>query len=266
MPGRQPPVRALITAEHASRRVPAAYRHLFAGAESVLSSHRAWDPGTGRLARELADKLELPLLEGQVTRLLVDLNRSAGHPRQFSEFSRRLDTDARQQLLERYWQPHWQAFRQAIESEPGRLIHIACHSFTPVLDGVTRRADIGLLYDPSRAPERDWCAALARRIADHLPNLKVRMNYPYRGTSNGLGQQHRRLYGPDRLLTMELEINSALLSSPEWRAIRQHLIAAVRTAFALAKSVDSLPSPLSECEQRKSFWTQRGEAAKKQKT
>ena len=235
MPGRQPPVRALITAEHASRRVPAAYRHLFAGAESVLSSHRAWDPGTRQLARELADTLQLPLLEGQVTRLLVDLNRSAGHPRHFSEFSRRLDADARQQLLEDFWQPHWRAFRQAIESEPGRLIHIACHSFTSVLDSVTRRADIGLLYEPSRAPERDWCATLARRIADHLPNLKVRMNYPYRGTSNGLGQQHRRLYGPDRLLTMELEINSALVSSPAWRAIRRRLIAAVGTALSLSK-------------------------------
>lgn len=229
MSGRQPPVRALITAEHASRRVPAAYRHLFVGAESVLSSHRAWDPGSRQLARALAAELRLPLLEGQVTRLLVDLNRSVGHPHQFSEFSRRLDTLARQQILERYWQPHWQAYRQAIESGPGRLIHIACHSFSPVLNGVSRRTDVGLLYDPGRESERRWCAALAERIGDQLPRLKVRMNYPYRGTSNGLGQQHRRWFGSNRLLTIELEINSALVASSHWNLTRSGLIEAFKS-------------------------------------
>jgi predicted N-formylglutamate amidohydrolase len=186
------PVSALISAEHASNAVPAAYQSLFAGAEAVLDSHRAWDPGSGELARDMSRALGVPLLEGQVTRLLVDLNRSRGHPRHLSEFSRLLEAPERERLIDHYWTPHWQAFRQAIERADHPLIHIACHSFTPELDGVVRRTDIGLLYDPSRPREKAWCRAFAGQIRQQLPGLRVRMNNPYLGTSNGMGQQHRK--------------------------------------------------------------------------
>lgn len=236
MPGRKPPVSALITAEHASNGVPPAYRALFAGAESVLETHRAWDPGTRQLAQALSRALGLPLLEGQVTRLLVDLNRSRRHRRHLSEFSRSLPQAEQAKLIQRYWQPHWQAYHDAIEAAPGLLIHIACHSFTPVLDGVERSADIGLLYDPARKSEQRWCQSLARSIGEHLPALKVRMNYPYRGNANGMGQQHRRLFDADRLLTMELELNSALLLRPEWPGVCQGLIAAIDQTLRISST------------------------------
>ncbi|TVQ35084.1 MAG: N-formylglutamate amidohydrolase [Wenzhouxiangella sp.] len=227
MPGRKPAVSGLITAEHASRRVPKAYRQLFAGAESVLKSHRAWDPGTRQLARELSESLDLPLLEGKVTRLLVDLNRSVGHPRHISEFSRNLPADQRKVLIERYWQPHWDAYRHAIEQAPGLLVHIACHSFSPEMDGVRRQADIGLLYDPGRPSEQHFCRQLAKALSEDLPGLRVRMNYPYRGNSNGMGQQHRRLFPAHRLLTVELEVNSALVNSAAWQSVRRVLAVSI---------------------------------------
>lgn len=217
----------LITAEHASQHVPEIYRHIFAGAETVLESHRAWDPGTRELAHELADALDAPLLEGRVSRLLVDLNRSATHPRLFSEFSRNLPPAERSELMASYWQPHWTAFSLAIDQAHGGLIHLACHSFTPIMNGVRRNADIGLLYDPAREPERRWCNRLAVAIGDQLPGLKVRMNYPYRGTSNGLGQQHRRIIPANLLLTIELELNSALVARADWAGVRKGLVAAI---------------------------------------
>ena len=227
MPGRKPPVSALITAEHASNLVPAACQPLFAGSESVLQTHRAWDPGTKQLAVELSQCLNLPLLEGKVTRLLVDLNRSASHPRCFSEFSRALPANERQALMASYWQPHWDAYADAVDQLPGQVVHVACHSFTPVLDGKVRTADIGLLYDPARVPERDWCRRLQAAIVEQLPGLRVRMNYPYRGTSNGLGQQHRKVFGEDRLITMELEVNTALVEDSRWDWVRAGLVEAV---------------------------------------
>lgn len=235
MPGRKSPVSALITAEHASNHVPAAYRYLFDDDPAVLESHRAWDPGTKALARELAQAWQLPLLEGQVTRLLVDLNRSARHPRCFSEFSRSLPASERRLLMNRFWQRHWTAYADAVARLPGQVVHIACHSFTPVLDGQVRTADIGLLYDPGRAAERYWCLGLQAAIVDQLPGLRVRMNYPYRGTSNGLGQQHRRLFGEDKLITLELEVNTALVDDPDWARVRAGLIKAITSLLDPAK-------------------------------
>lgn len=214
--------------------MPAEWAGLFAGHEAVLQSHRGWDPGTLVLAEALASRLKAPLLLGKVTRLLVDLNRSRGHPRHFSEFTRRLAAERRSELVERYWQPHWSAYREHIEAAPSGLIHLACHSFTPELNGRLRTAEIGLLYDPARTRERRFAQALARSIRTLRPDLRVRMNYPYRGTANGMGQQHRRWFSEARLLTLELEINSGLLASPQWFAIRDAVVEACRRSVLAA--------------------------------
>lgn len=227
MPGRQPPPSWLITAEHASNRVPGRWQALFAGDPLVLDSHRAWDPGTGELARALAGTLNAPLLMGRITRLLVDLNRSASHPGLFSEFSRTLPTAGRKALLDAYWTPYWQSYRRHVESLPPPVIHLACHSFVPVLEGRVRETDFGLLYDPARQLEKRWCDSLADAIVSRLPGLRVRRNFPYRGTANGLGQQHRRCFDAGRLVTVEIEFNQALLARKDWLAIRSGLVASI---------------------------------------
>lgn len=227
MPGRKPPVSALITAEHASRAVPARWARVFEGNESVLDTHRAWDPGSADLARSLATALNAPLLLGEVTRLLVDLNRSDGHPRHLSAFSKVLPTAERNELIQTIWAPHWQEYAGTVRRLPGQVIHIACHSFTPVLDGKVRSTDIGLLYDPSREPEKAWCKMLQAAIRSHLPGLKVHMNQPYRGTSNGLGQQHRQVFDPGKLISLEIEVNTTLVESAHWSDIEEQLVKAV---------------------------------------
>ncbi|MGB0514550.1 MAG: N-formylglutamate amidohydrolase, partial [Wenzhouxiangellaceae bacterium] len=130
MPVRKPTVSWLITAEHASNAVPPRWRALFADQPALLESHRGWDPGSTELANALAARLDAPLMQGQITRLLVDLNRSANHPRRFSEFSRGLPEDQRRRLIGDYWQPHWDRYRHFLDALPGRIIHVACHSFT----------------------------------------------------------------------------------------------------------------------------------------
>jgi len=216
MPGGKSPVSALITCEHASKRVPARWAALFAGREALLDSHRGWDPGALDLARALARRLGAPLLAGRVTRLLIDLNRSAGHPRRYSELTRELPRVERERIERMWWLPHWQAYRRLLDELPGRIVHVACHSFVPVLDGRVRNVDIGLLYDPRRLAEKRFCRSLRARLAKRQSELAVRMNEPYRGTANGIGQQHRRLYGPERLVSIELEINQRLVDAPDW--------------------------------------------------
>jgi predicted N-formylglutamate amidohydrolase len=231
VPSIEPPLYALITCEHASRAIPRRWRALFAGHEALLASHRGWDPGTAVLGRELARSLGAVLLAGRASRLLIDLNRSAGHPARFSEFTRPLPKAERDRIERTCWQPHWDAYRRLISECPGRVTHIACHSFTPRLDGRPRPFEVGLLYDPSRGLERRLSLQLAEEISARCPTFRVRMNAPYRGTANGLGQQHRKLWSQDRLVTIELEVNQSLVGRRDWPATRECLVAAVSAAL-----------------------------------
>lgn len=215
--------RLLLSSEHGGNRVPATYAKLFAGprAQSALASHRGSDLGSLELARNLARKLDAPLLAVTVTRLLIELNRSRSHPALFSEFSRNLDCAAKARLIDRYYVPHRERVHAAIESARGLVCHISVHSFAPVLAGESRPADIGLLYDPARPSETRFCSALKRELQAIDPALRVRRNYPYLGKSDGLTTALRKRYPGTRYLGIELEVNQALLTGDT--AIRQRL-------------------------------------------
>ena len=80
----------VLSCEHASNKVPARYAGMFEGEPTLLSSHRAFDIGAAELARRWSKITEAPLVQGRMSRLLVDLNRSRCHPALFSEFTRTL--------------------------------------------------------------------------------------------------------------------------------------------------------------------------------
>jgi len=227
--------RFLISCEHGGNRIPAAYRHLFAGRGAVLRSHRGYDPGALRMARDLAAALAAPLHACIVSRLLIELNRSPRHARLYSEFTRDAGAGLRRELLERYYLP----YRDAVETRIGamtasglRVVHLSSHSFTPALDGVVRDADIGLLYDPRRGGERALCREWRIALGRHAPGLKVRMNYPYAGTADGFTTYLRRRFTGADYLGIELEINQRHAApGPAWRALREAVVAALRDAL-----------------------------------
>jgi predicted N-formylglutamate amidohydrolase len=134
-----------------------------------------------------------------VSRLLVDLNRSVGHPRLHSEATGTAPAEVRQRILKHYYQPyraHAECLvRQAI-ADHGRVIHLSSHSFTPELDGKVRDADIGLLYDPARPGEADLCERWKASLKVCAPDLTVRRNYPYAGKGDGLTARFRRRLPP----------------------------------------------------------------------
>ncbi|OHB25629.1 MAG: N-formylglutamate amidohydrolase [Desulfuromonadaceae bacterium GWC2_58_13] len=203
----------LFSCEHGGNRVPEPYRPLFAGHADLLHTHRGYDLGILPLARQLAREFDAPLESAEVTRLLVDLNRSVGHPTLFSFITRDLPAAEKESILRRYYRPH----RQAVEKQAVRLIasgrpviHIAIHSFTPELHGQVRNADIGLLYDPARPQEKAFCMAWQRALVKTEPRLGVRRNYPYRGAADSLGTALRRRFDAGTYLAIELEINQRL--------------------------------------------------------
>ena len=146
--------------------------------------------------------------------MLVDLNRSVGHPRLFSEFTRHLDEKARARLLAQHYLPHRQRVADALRAAIGQgdaVCHVAVHSFTPRMKGQERLADIGLLYDSSRSTERRFCARWRAEIRAADAGLRVRRNYPYLGRADGLTTALRRELGPRDYLGIELELNQRLL-------------------------------------------------------
>jgi len=204
----------VLSCEHAGHAVPTAYRHLFAGDRSVLTTHRGHDIGIAPLAHQVARALGVPLLACRTSRLLIEPNRSLHHRSLFSEFSRDLPAEDKTWLIERIWKPHRAAVTESVAEgirRGGHVLHLSLHSFTPVLDGQVRTADIGLLYDPKRPLERHFALAM-QSVLRETTGLHVRRNYPYRGDADGLTTSLRRVFEPHEYAGLEIELNQALLT------------------------------------------------------
>jgi len=220
-----PPRRSLVlSCEHGGPRVPAAWAAVFAGRERSLASHRGFDPGALEVARRLARALGAPLLASQVTRLLVDPNRSLHHPRLFSSATRQLPPEELARILARHYHPHRRAVARAVARRRS-VLHVAVHSFTPVLAGRRRAIDVGLLYDPARPAEAALCQRWKALLVALDPGLRVARNRPYRGRSDGLATALRRRFPEARYTGVELELSQALLRRPRSRAHVADLVA-----------------------------------------
>lgn len=225
----------VLTCEHGGNRVPAAWRHLFAGAEALLASHRGWDPGALLLAKRMARQLRRPLLATTWSRLLVEANRSPTNPRIWSRFTKGLPRAERQRILQQYWLPHRQAVESAVATGIARghqVVHVAVHSFTPELDGEVRNADVGLLFDSSRKLEAAFARRWGATLEAGMPGLRVRYNYPYRGNTDGLPTALRRRHPAGAYLGLELEVNQAALALPTWRVLGAALARSLALALA----------------------------------
>lgn len=231
--------------------MPAAWRHLLAGEEArqALASHRGWDPGSLDLGRELAARLGCPLHAATVTRLLVDLNRSADNPEMWSEFSRGLPAEERRRLLAACWRPHREAVEaavaEAVEAAATAgageaVLHLSVHSFTPLWQGRRREVDVGLLFDPARRPEAAWCRRLRSEIDRRLPRLAVRDNEPYLGVADGLTTHLRRRFAAPHYLGIELEVSQRLVAGAGWQALRRALAEAVAACVETGSATPAL--------------------------
>lgn len=189
------------------------------------------------MARDLARAFRAPLVFSTISRLLVDLNRSIGHPRLFSEATRTAPAKLRATIIERHYQPYRARVERLVlrsVSRGRRVIHVSSHSFTPELDGNVRRADVGLLYHPGRRPEAALCNRWKDSLASLAPHLRVRRNYPYAGKGDGLTSHLRRRFPQTSYVGIELEMNQAIVlaAGRPWKALRRTLVDSLRAAHA----------------------------------
>lgn len=230
------PVQLLLTCEHATNEVPPPYRRLFAGAAEVLQTHRGFDRYALDIAEEMAQSLQAPLMAATVCRLLVDCNRTPASRNLFSVYSRRLDRKERVRVLASWHTPHQEAVARTAAgmiAAGATVVHVAIHTFTPVLNGVTRTADLGMLYDPARPRERQLARCWLEELRRAAPPLRLRRNYPYRGKSNCLASILRARFSAESYLGLELELN-------------QGTVAAMGTSTFAPLLVDTLAHSLPE--------------------
>lgn len=199
----------ILTCEHASNKLPAAFKN--AVPAQVLKTHRAYDIGAAQVFRKLV-KFAKPefYCEGKYSRLFVDLNRTITNKSAFSDYLR--DNAKAKVQATAYWTEYRTAIEKFVESalkpktQAATIVHLGIHSFTPKLNGKVRNTDIGILYDPARPQERAYANVIKAEIKRLYPTMKVRFNYPYKGTTDGLTTTLRKKFGP-RYVGIEIEIN-----------------------------------------------------------
>ena len=217
----------MITCEHASNALPdfvlRAFRDSDGIPDEVLASHRGYDIGAYKIFSILVKRLKPDFHSAsKFSRLVVDMNRSSTSKSFYSEYTSSLPSTVKARMLSL-----WEKYREKIASFVAgkispkqrkadkealpKVIHLGIHSFTPVLNGVKRDADVGILYDPSRPSEAKIAEILIKNILDREPSLRIRKNYPYLGKSDGLTTTLRQKFGP-AYAGLEIEINQKLLS------------------------------------------------------
>ena len=206
----------LLIAEHGGNVVPAPWRDLDL-AETYLGTHFAVDIGVDALTRRLSRTLRAAAVIARYSRLFLDYNR----PSEEWDFMRpdlggipvpgNLAVDAADARLRKLvaWAP---VERAIIEAAAGRRALISVHSFTPVMGGVKRNVDIGVLWrEQSPFVSSVLKALMAQateagfRIGDNEP-YDWRQAVGYTLNRHGLQQGRPCLY---------LEVRNDLLVDPE---------------------------------------------------
>jgi predicted N-formylglutamate amidohydrolase len=209
----------IITCEHAGNQVPEHYNHIFSHISDILESHRGYDPGALQIARFLATEYSSPLFICETTRLLVEPNRSLNNSQLYSEYSQKLFETDHDQILQRYYYPHRNGVEEVILKLSKPVVHLSIHTFTPVLDGKERKVDLGLLFDPDRISELDFCGKLMDGLEQILPGLTIEFNEPYKGTDDGFTTYLRTKFADQDYLGIEIEVNQKFLGTEQWELI-----------------------------------------------
>lgn len=175
----------LLVCDHASARLPRSLGDL--GLDPpARRGHLAVDIGAGPVVRHLAAELGVTAVLAGYSRLVVDLNRDLLDPAAFLEFgdgvvipgNRSLSPEAKAARAGAFYEPYHRAIEEQVarlrEAGPGPAV-VAVHSFTPVLEGVSRPWQMGILWDA----DRRFAEAVIRLLRE--AGFVVGDNEPYSG-------------------------------------------------------------------------------------
>jgi predicted N-formylglutamate amidohydrolase len=200
-------MKLVLSCEHGGNKIPTKYQYLFKNNKAVLNSHRGFDLGALDLFNALKP-LSNASFFSEESRLLIELNRSLSHKNLFSEFSTILPLKEKTSLIKNY-----KIYRNVVETsiktfvdKNESVLHIAVHSFTPILNSIERNCDIGFLYDSRKELEKDFSCLFKKEILVLNKSLNVRYNYPYLGKADGFTTYLRKQF-PNNYIGIEIEVN-----------------------------------------------------------
>lgn len=219
----------LLVCDHATRFIPRALNGLGLD-EAALARHIAWDIGIAEVTRRLARRLDAPAVLSHFSRLIVDPNRQLDNPTLMPEISdgtvipgnRDLGAGERRARIETFFRPYHDAVAAQLDAMlesgedggPGTEkvpALISMHSFTPVMHGIARPWEIGILWN--RDPR------LPRPLMERLraEGLTVGDNEPYSGADGHGYTQHT--HGDSRgLANVLIEVRQDLIDTQQGAA------------------------------------------------
>lgn len=175
----------ILTGDHAGAAIPARLGRLGLG-EDAFSRHIALDIGVAELGRAISRRLDAVFLSQAYSRLVVDCNRDPWSHEAIPETSDGTPVPGNQSLSSRkrtlrigeIHEPYHARLADEVARRwrPGkRVVLVALHSFTPVLGGIERPWDVGVLHaGGNESFSRRLLGAFARE-----PGLCVGDNQPY---------------------------------------------------------------------------------------
>tara|TARA_B100000212_G_C27307293_1_gene504198 strand:+ start:156 stop:1010 length:855 start_codon:yes stop_codon:yes gene_type:complete len=171
----------LLLCEHAGRAIPKRLGTLGLN-EEALMSHIGWDIGAEALARNLAERLNAPLILQRYSRLVIDGNRPPGSPESILEVSDGVEIEVNKNLSlhdrivreKAIFAPMDRAI-DAVFSASQRVAAFSIHSFSPQLGGQSRPWHAGFLTRRSTSTAE----SLMGSIKAQKPSLNLAINKPY---------------------------------------------------------------------------------------
>ncbi len=227
----------LFSCEHATCAVPEAYREIFRGAEDVVMSSEGWEPGSLNLGQAFAMKFRTPLVHGDVTRLLIDLEKD-GDAR-WSRFSMKLPEATRGKVADRHERPFRAMLSQRIREDLRRhaaVLHVMIHTDAETDGRVTLETpEHGVLAEKLAAA---WRARLMTEDLD--------VRYHRNVASQALAIELSKEFPADDYAQIRLAVSqSFFLEGRPWRweTLKKLLLESLSQVVAEVRVVSDRESP-----------------------
>ena len=208
----------LFSCENATYAVPGEHAGLFSGQSELLSSAAGWEPGALNLAQACAMRFRTPLVDGETSRLLVDVEK----PKEecWSVFSEGLDDAEKRRLVERYWQSYRTRLHRRIRGDldrHGMVFHILIHSDSD------QREHIRL-----ETPKNSMLATdLARIWLESIRKNDLRCSHQEGSGGDDMSRELAEAYDPSCYAQVRLSVHQDffLMGMPwRWDTIKKHLL------------------------------------------
>lgn len=209
----------VLSCEHASARIPPPLTTTASDRE-WLDTHWALDIGARAVTLAIAEHTRSSSVFARFSRLVCDPNRHRNRDDLVLaaiegvnlSFNQGLSPADIQRRIDQYHEPFHQALDAALRERlltPTPALFISVHSFTPIWARRLRTMDIGILFDRYD----DEAKRLQRAL--EAEGFFVALNEPYSAMGTGLMYSAER-HGQEHDVThLELELNQALICTPE---------------------------------------------------